>query len=169
MGTNLLSALAGALSLAFVMSAGTGVLAAEIQWFGQAAFKITTPGGKVIMIDPFLTNNPKTPKEHKDLARLGKVDLILVTHGHGDHIGDTYKLAAMTGAKVALNADMGSAIGALGLLDSKNMIRFTDKSPGRSGMVQYLTITIAYFSRELSLLPCLAANTIDATKFTFYL
>ena len=131
MGTNLLSALAGALSLAFVMSAGTGVLAAEIQWFGQAAFKITTPGGKVIMIDPFLTNNPKTPKEHKDLARLGKVDLILVTHGHGDHIGDTYKLAAMTGAKVALNADMGSAIGALGLLDSKNMIRFNKSGPIR--------------------------------------
>jgi hypothetical protein len=33
----------------------------ELQWFGQAAFKLTTPGGKVILIDPFITQNPKTP------------------------------------------------------------------------------------------------------------
>ena len=60
----------------------------EVLWLGQAAFKITTTTGKVIVIDPFLTNNPKTPADYKDLAKLGKVDLILVTHGHGDHVGD---------------------------------------------------------------------------------
>ena len=39
------------------------------------------------MTDPFLSGNPKTPAEYKDLAKLGKVDLVLVTHGHGDHVG----------------------------------------------------------------------------------
>ena len=67
----------------------TPAQAFELQWFGQAAFKITTPGNKVILIDPFITKNPKTPKDLKDLAKLGKVDLVFVTHGHGDHTGDT--------------------------------------------------------------------------------
>jgi L-ascorbate metabolism protein UlaG (beta-lactamase superfamily) len=81
-------ALVVALSLAL---SGSQLLAqpgkVEVLWLGQATFKITTPGGKVIVIDPFLTGNPKTPAEYKDLAKLGKVDLILVTHGHSDHVG----------------------------------------------------------------------------------
>jgi L-ascorbate metabolism protein UlaG (beta-lactamase superfamily) len=64
-----------------------------LQWFGQSAFKITSPGGKVVLIDPFITGNPKTPPEHKDLAKLGKIDLVLVTHAHGDHVGDGPALA----------------------------------------------------------------------------
>ena len=105
------------------------VQAAEVQWFGQAAFKITTPGGKVIVIDPFITKNPKNPAEHKDLAKLGKVDLILVTHGHGDHVGDTVALANLTGAKVALNADMCRTFATLGWLGYKQMVRFNKSGP----------------------------------------
>lgn len=81
-------ALAVALSLALsvpLLLAQPGKV--EVHWLGQATFKITTPGGKVIVIDPFVTGNPKTPAEYKDLAKLGKVDVILVTHGHGDHVG----------------------------------------------------------------------------------
>jgi len=70
---------------------------AELLWYSQAAFKLTTPGGKVIMIDPSLTTNPKTPPEYKDLDKLGKIDLILVTHGHGDHFGDAVELACAWG------------------------------------------------------------------------
>ena len=69
-----------------------GAVAAEqvtLQWFGQSAVKLTSPGGKVIVIDPFLTRDPATPKRYKDLKALGKVDLILVTHAHADHFGDT--------------------------------------------------------------------------------
>src|ERR1043165_9986297 len=69
-------------------------------WLGQAAFKLTSPGGKVIVLDPILVNNPKTPAEYKNLDKLGHVDLILVTHGHGDHVGDVKDLAAKTKAKV---------------------------------------------------------------------
>ena len=122
-----ISAAAGALALALFVSGFAH--AAEVQWFGQAAFKITTPGGKVIVIDPFITKNPKTPAAHKDLAKIGHVDLILVTHGHPDHVGDTAKLAEMTGAKVAMNADMGSTFRALGIVPGKQLIRFNKSGP----------------------------------------
>ena len=101
----------------------------ELQWFGQSAFKVTTPGGKVILIDPFITKNPKTPKEFKDLSKLGKIDLILVTHGHGDHIGDTAQLSEMSGAKVAMNADMGHTFASLGWVPYDRLIRFNKSGP----------------------------------------
>ncbi len=114
---------------AFILTLSSPAQAVELQWFGQSAFKITTPGGKVIVIDPFITNNPKTPAPFKNLSKLGKVDLILITHGHGDHIGDLAKLAKMTGAKVALNADMGLTIASLGWVDPKKIIRFNKGGP----------------------------------------
>ncbi|HWP11231.1 MAG TPA: hydrolase, partial [Ramlibacter sp.] len=49
----------------------------EVLWLGQSTTRITTPGGKVIVIDPWLTSNPKTPANFKALEALGKVDLIL--------------------------------------------------------------------------------------------
>ena len=58
----------------------------ELLWYSQAAFKLTTPGGKVILIDPWIMGGPLTPPELKDLGKVGKVDLVLVTHGHGDHL-----------------------------------------------------------------------------------
>src|SRR5688572_1997537 len=72
----------------------------DVHWLGQAATKPTSTTGKVIVIDPFLTNNPKTPPQYKDLDAIGKVDVILVTHGHGDHVGDVKALAERTGATV---------------------------------------------------------------------
>ena len=101
----------------------------ELQWFGQSAFKITTPGGKVILIDPFISRNPKTPKELKDLSKLGKIDLILVTHGHGDHVGDSAQLSKTSGAKVAMNADMGHTFALLGWVPYDRLIRFNKSGP----------------------------------------
>ncbi len=103
--------------------------ATELQWFGQSGFKIVTPGGKVILIDPFITKNPKTPDALKDLEKLGPVDLVLLTHGHGDHIGDTPEIAKRTGAKVALNADLGQTFRALGLVPKEQLIRFNKSGP----------------------------------------
>ncbi|MCB1772709.1 MAG: metal-dependent hydrolase [Gammaproteobacteria bacterium] len=96
----------------------------ELQWFGQAAFKLTTESGKVIVIDPFLLKNPKTPAELKNLEQLGKVDLILVTHGHFDHTADVPALAAMTGAKVGMNADMGSVYSSLDIVPKDQLVRW---------------------------------------------
>jgi L-ascorbate metabolism protein UlaG (beta-lactamase superfamily) len=104
-------------------------LAFDLQWYGQSAFKIKTPGGKVILIDPFITNNPKTPENLKDLEKIGNIDLILVTHGHGDHVGDTAQLSEKTGAKVAMNADMGHTFAALGWVPYERLIGFNKSGP----------------------------------------
>ncbi|UCD77965.1 MAG: metal-dependent hydrolase [Desulfobacterales bacterium] len=114
---------------AILLLSVTPVQAFEIQWFGQSAFKITTPGGKVILIDPFISKNPKTPNELKDLSKLGKIDLILVTHGHGDHVGDTAQVSETSGAKVAMNADMGHTFAALGWVPYDRLIRFNKSGP----------------------------------------
>ncbi len=102
----------------------------EVLWLGQAATRITTLTGKVIVIDPFLTNNPKTPPAHKNLDALGKVDLILVTHGHGDHTGDVKELAARTGAKVYGPAGLVATMIDLGWVTPEQGVRF-----GKGGTV----------------------------------
>lgn len=143
MKSSLITRLAAVATVAIGAMAASAAQAADVsvQWFGQAAFKIVSPGGKVILIDPFITKNPKTPADLKDLAAIGPVDLILVTHGHGDHVGDTFKLAEMTGALVAMNADMGSTYQTLNLMDPKKLIRFNKSGPIRP-IGQDITITM---------------------------
>ena len=63
---------------------------ATLTWLGHATFRLDTDGGKRIYIDPFLNGNPKTPDSEKDPER---VDIIALTHGHGDHVGDTVALS----------------------------------------------------------------------------
>ena len=58
----------------------------RLQWFGQSALKLVSPHAKIILIDPFISKNPKTPEAHQDRMKLGRVDLILATHGHGDQM-----------------------------------------------------------------------------------
>jgi L-ascorbate metabolism protein UlaG (beta-lactamase superfamily) len=94
----------------------------EVLWLGHGTFRFTSPGGKVIVIDPFLKKNARTPAKYKDLAALGKVDLILVTHGHQDHIADLPELAKLTGAIVVGNWELTSNLVALDLLDGSKVI-----------------------------------------------
>ncbi|HZY18517.1 MAG TPA: metal-dependent hydrolase [Ramlibacter sp.] len=96
----------------------------EIAWLGQATTRITTPGGKVIVIDPWLKTNPKTPANFKDLGALGKVDLILVTHAHFDHFADAPELAKMHNAPMYGPAGMGQTVAALGILPAELAPRF---------------------------------------------
>ncbi len=75
----------------------------QITWLGHAAFEIVSSGGTRILIDPFLKENPATPAEFKDLSRY-KPNFILVTHSHGDHLGDAIEIAKASKAKlVAVN------------------------------------------------------------------
>jgi L-ascorbate metabolism protein UlaG (beta-lactamase superfamily) len=94
----------------------------EVLWLGHSTFRITSTMGKVIVIDPFLTKNPRTPTKYKDLKALGKVDLILVTHGHIDHIGDLPDLAKLTGATVVANHELSNNLVSLGFLDAAKTI-----------------------------------------------
>ena len=68
-----------------------------ITWLGHATFLLRTPGGKRVLIDPWLTGNPSCPDS---LKKPGKVDLILVSHGHFDHIDDLVNVARESGAPV---------------------------------------------------------------------
>jgi len=91
----------------------------EVLWLGQSATRITTVSGKVIVIDPFLTQNPKTPAQYKSLDALGKVDLILVTHAHGDHLGDGPDLAKKNNAPLWGPAGLDQSLVTLGVLPAE--------------------------------------------------
>jgi len=62
----------------------------KITWLGHATFLIETPGGKQIIVDPWVSGNPSTPAGKKSFSKL---DVMLCTHGHGDHVGDAADLA----------------------------------------------------------------------------
>jgi L-ascorbate metabolism protein UlaG (beta-lactamase superfamily) len=62
----------------------------RLTWLGHATFLITTPSGKSVLIDPWLTGNPSCPESLKKLRAL---DIMLITHGHNDHLGDAVALA----------------------------------------------------------------------------
>ncbi len=94
----------------------------EVLWLGHSTTRITSTTGKVIVIDPFLKKNPMTPLKYKDLKALGKVDLILVTHGHGDHAKDLGELARMTGATVVGVFELMNNLGRLGIIDASKTI-----------------------------------------------
>jgi L-ascorbate metabolism protein UlaG (beta-lactamase superfamily) len=80
----------------------------KVRWFGHAAFSITTPRGKVLLIDPWLSNpsNPEAGDGKDPLASVGKVDYILITHGHRDHVGDAVEIAKKTGAALICNPEL---------------------------------------------------------------
>lgn len=94
----------------------------EVQWLGHATTRIVSVEGKVIVIDPFLEKNPMTPAKYRDLKALGKVDLILVTHGHGDHTRDLPALAKLTGAKVVATYEYARNLVSYGLLRANNIV-----------------------------------------------
>ncbi len=62
----------------------------KLTWLGHATFRIETPAGKIILVDPWVMGNPMCPPAEKDVK---KVDIMLCTHGHGDHIGDAVEIA----------------------------------------------------------------------------
>jgi len=124
----------------------------EVLWLGQASVRITTPGGKVIMIDPWLRTNPKTPANFKNLEALGKVDLILVTHAHFDHFADAPDLAKMHKVPMYGPAGLNQTVATLGILPPELAPRF-----GKGGTIMpfgptgvKITATHAEHSSELA-------------------
>jgi L-ascorbate metabolism protein UlaG (beta-lactamase superfamily) len=81
----------------------------HLTWYGQSAFKITTGTGKLLLIDPWLTN-PVFARGKEELAALDRVDLILLTHGHSDHVGNAVEIGKRTGAKLVSNFDLNAAM-----------------------------------------------------------
>lgn len=61
----------------------------KLKYFSHSAFQITAGSGKVILIDPFLDENPTSPAKADDVS----ADFIILTHAHGDHLGDAFRIA----------------------------------------------------------------------------
>ena len=82
----------------------------KITYLGHASFLVEADGTN-ILIDPYLSGNPTAPLKAED----ARADYILVTHGHGDHIGDTVAIAKRTGATAVSNAEISRWLGAQGV------------------------------------------------------
>jgi L-ascorbate metabolism protein UlaG (beta-lactamase superfamily) len=85
-------------------------MAANVRWLGHSAFHLSG-GGADVLIDPFLTGNPKAAATADEVP----ADVILVSHAHGDHVGDTVAIAKRTGATVVAIVELAAELAADGV------------------------------------------------------
>lgn len=123
---------------ALLIAFATQVSAQEtkLKWFGHAAFSINTPSGKVLLIDPWLKNpsNPAAKGDKDPLPELRRVDYILLTHGHRDHVGDAVEIANKTGAVLICNPELAGNLVKLAGFPSKSAE--TENIMGIGGEIQ---------------------------------
>lgn len=114
----------------------------QITWLGHATFKITSPQGKIILIDPWLTTNPACPPQMKQVDH---VDLLLVTHGHGDHTGDLLAVAKQHQPTTVAMVELANWLGSKGV---KNVI---DLNIGGSYTFEGITVSMTQALHSSSL------------------
>ncbi|MGI9533849.1 MAG: metal-dependent hydrolase [Thermodesulfobacteriota bacterium] len=83
-----------------------------IKYFGHSAFEILTVNNKKILVDPWIYSNPSCPEEHK---KVNSVDVVAVTHGHFDHIGDLLQIAKEHNPKIVANLEICDWLGTKGI------------------------------------------------------
>jgi L-ascorbate metabolism protein UlaG (beta-lactamase superfamily) len=134
----------------------------QLLWYGQSAYKLTTPSGKVLLIDPWL-ENPANPNGKADLANLQKADLILVTHGHADHVGNAVAIAKKTNAKLVTTFDLGRAL-VQHLGYPKELVGF-DTQGNFGGELTLLNGEV-----KVAFIPAVHSSTVatDGTPMSFY-
>jgi L-ascorbate metabolism protein UlaG (beta-lactamase superfamily) len=120
-------------------------------WLGHATFLFQSPGGKRIVLDPWMTGNPSSPESAK---KLGELDLILVTHGHSDHVGDAVPLARSSGAHVVAPYELSV------WLQGKGLKNVTGMNPG--GTLQLLGLSI-------TMVPAIHSSSLQEDGKTLYL
>jgi L-ascorbate metabolism protein UlaG (beta-lactamase superfamily) len=138
-----------------------------LTWLGHATFRFDTPGGKRVYVDPFLQGNPKCPKSEIEPER---IDVIAITHGHGDHVGDTVALAKKHGCTVIAPVELADWL--MGKQAVENVL-----NPNKGGTVEAagikFTLTNAFHSSsnddgEYMGEPCgIVAEVENGTKLYF--
>jgi L-ascorbate metabolism protein UlaG (beta-lactamase superfamily) len=112
-----------------------------LTWLGHAAFRVDTAAGKRIYVDPFLNGNPTCPENEQTPER---VDMIALTHGHGDHVGDTVELAKQHGCTVVALVELSGWLGKQGVDETRL------QAPNKGGTVDVdgvkFTLTNAFHS-----------------------
>ena len=103
-----------------------------ITWLGHSSFNVRTPGGTTVLFDPWYTGNPSFPAN----AKPANADLILVSHGHSDHITDAAAMAKQTGATVVAIWEVTSWLGSKGVQNLEPMTK------GGSVTIKGLRITM---------------------------
>jgi len=86
----------------------------KLTWLGHSAFRVDSPGGKRIYVDPFLHGNPRCPERELEPERC---DLILLTHGHGDHVGDAVAIHQRFGCPVVAQVELRGWLTRQGVAD----------------------------------------------------
>ncbi len=113
---------------------------AVLTWLGHASFRLDTPGGKRLYVDPWL-ENPKCPEEEKEPER---IDAIALTHGHSDHVGETVELAKRFECPVIALLELRSWLSKQGLSEDMS------EAPNKGGTVEKaglgFTLTNAFHS-----------------------
>jgi L-ascorbate metabolism protein UlaG (beta-lactamase superfamily) len=97
-------------------------MATDLTWLGHSAFRIDSPGGKRIYLDPFLNGNPRCPEGELEPERC---DLLLLTHGHDDHLGDTIAIAQKFDCPVIAQVELRGWLSTQGL--SEDMTQAMNK------------------------------------------
>lgn len=123
----------------------------SITWYGHSTFVITTPGGKRIVTDPFLENNPMCPPNMKKITA---ADVILVSHGHADHTSDVPAVSRATKAPIVAIYELASWFERKGLVNAQGM------SIGG-------TVTVA--GLRISMVPAIHSSSVVENDTTVYL
>jgi L-ascorbate metabolism protein UlaG (beta-lactamase superfamily) len=112
-----------------------------LTWLGHSTFRLDTAGGKRVYVDPFLNGNPKCPENEVTPER---VDIIAITHAHGDHLGDTIDLAKKHNATVVATVELAD------WLAMKHDLQDNVRDPNKGGTVDVdgvkFTLTHAFHS-----------------------
>ena len=114
---------------------------ATLTWLGHAAFRIDTDGGKRIYVDPFLEGNPSCPESEQQPERC---DLILLTHGHDDHVGSTLDIAKRFECPVVAQVELRGWLATKGL--PEDMTQAMNKGGTRDFDGVTVTLTNAHHS-----------------------
>ncbi len=106
----------------------------QLTWLGHAAFRFDTPAGKRVYVDPWL-DNPRCPDSEKEPER---VDLIVLTHGHDDHVGSTVELAQRFDCPVVAQVEVR------GWLSTKGLSEATEHAGNKGGTIDVDGVKITF-------------------------